>query len=134
MTPGFRPPPAPPVRIWAGRLSTIPKLGPSEVGVSATAERTPGVARVSASAVTGRPGPALVLASWPVSEAVHWVVVAWSMVVLPKNIVQHTPTVSTSGVLAEENRRVAVRRLAEARKPPTGEIAARAGPSNLARA
>ena len=134
VTPGFRPPPCPPVRISAGRLSLPRKLGPSEVGVSATAERTPGVARVSASAATGRPGPALVMASWPVRAASHWPVVAWSMVVLPKNMVQDRPTVSTSGVLAEEKRRVAVRRLAAARNPPTGEIAARAGPSSRARA
>src|SRR5436309_15311311 len=37
-------------------------------------------------------------------------------------------TVRTSGVLAEENRRVAARRFADARKPPTGEIRASGGP------
>jgi len=42
--------------------------------------------------------------------------------------VQLIATVSTIGVLAEENRRVAVARFAAARKPPTGAIAATAGP------
>ena len=38
-------------------------------------------------------------------------------------------TVSTSGVLAEENRRVAVARFAEARNPPTGESVPNSGAS-----
>ena len=43
------------------------------------------------------------------------------MVVELNSSVQLMPTVSTSGVLADEKRRVAVRRFAEARKPPTGD-------------
>ena len=43
--------------------SEAPRLGPSVVGVSATAERTPGVARADASAVAGNPGPLLVMPS-----------------------------------------------------------------------
>src|SRR3954447_22316649 len=46
--------------------------------------------------------------------------------------VQLIATVSTSGVLAEENRRLAAARLAEARNPPTGEIAPHSGRSTLA--
>src|SRR3954463_8681465 len=42
------------------------------------------------------------------------------------------PTVSTRGVLADEKRRVAVRRFVDARKPPTGEIRASGGPSTPA--
>ena len=49
------------------------------------------------------------------------------MVVLLKSKVQLSATDSTSGVLADEKRRVAARRLAAARKPPTGEIAESAG-------
>ena len=41
-------------------------------------------------------------------------------------------TVSISGVLADEKRRVAVRRFADARKPPTGESRASGGPSTPA--
>src|SRR3954468_20441871 len=40
-------------------------------------------------------------------------------------------TVSTSGVLADENRRLAAARFAEARNPPTGEIAPHRGRSRL---
>ncbi len=54
------------------------------------------------------------------------------MVVVLNRSVQLMATVSTSGVLAEEKRRVAVRRLAEARKPPTGESAPSAGASSRA--
>jgi len=54
------------------------------VDVSATAERTPGVARTSASAAAGRPGPALEIASSPVSAALSCWLVACSMVVKPK--------------------------------------------------
>src|SRR5262249_59827389 len=123
------------VRIWAGRVSSgTPRLGPSVVDVSATAERTPGMARVSASAAAGRPGPALVMASWPVSPARRCWVVAWSMVVVLKKRVQVRAMVSTSGVLAEEKRRVAAPRFAEARNPPTGESAASAGASSRATA
>src|SRR5215475_9608467 len=53
------------------------------------------------------------------------------MVVLLNRRVQFRATVSTSGVLAEEKRRVAPR-FAEARKPPTGERAASGGPSSRA--
>ena len=45
------------------------------------------------------------------------------MVVVLNSRVQLIATVSTSGVLAEEKRRVAVPRFADARNPPTGEIA-----------
>src|SRR5262249_60508750 len=47
---------------------------------SATAERTPGVRRASASAAAGNPGPALVIASWPVSPACLCWPMACSMV------------------------------------------------------
>ena len=103
--------------------SETPRLGPSVVGVSATAERTPGVARASASAAAGRPGPVLVMASSPDRPACRCWVTAWSMVVALNSRVQLMATVSTSGVLADEKRRVAVRRFADARKPPTGESA-----------
>ncbi|HEY5261240.1 MAG TPA: hypothetical protein VIJ33_03950, partial [Solirubrobacteraceae bacterium] len=43
-------------------------------------------------------------------------------------------TVSTRGVLAEEKRRVAVRRFADAKKPPTGDSRANGGPSSPAAA
>ena len=133
VTPTSRPPPCPPARIWAGRVSSeSPRLGPSVVEVSATAERTPGVARASLSAAVGSPGPAVVRASWPVSPACLCWVMACSMVVVLNRSVQLMATVSTSGVLAEEKRRAAVRRLAEARKPPTGESAPSAGPSSRA--
>ena len=56
VTPASNPPPCPPLRIAAGRTSSeTPRLGPSVVGVRATAERTPGVARTSASAAGGTP-------------------------------------------------------------------------------
>jgi hypothetical protein len=48
--------------------------------------------------------------------------------------VQLTATVSTSGVLAEEKRRVAAPRFAAARNPPTGERAVSAGASSRATA
>lgn len=48
------------------------------------------------------------------------------------NKVQLRATVSARGVLADEKRRVAAPRFAEARKPPTGESAASGGPTNLA--
>ena len=50
--------------------SEMPRLGPSVVGVRPTAERTPGVARASASAAGGRPGPLLVTARSPDSARV----------------------------------------------------------------
>ena len=68
-------------------------------------------------------------ASWPVGAACRCWVVAWSMVVLLKKRVQLRATVSTSGVLADEKRRVAAPRFAEARNPPTGESAASGGAS-----
>src|SRR3981081_3542075 len=52
---------------------------------------------------------------------------AWSVVVVLNNRVQLMATVSTRGVLAEEKRRVAVPRLADARKPPTGDSAESGG-------
>ena len=112
--------------------SETPRLGPSVVGVSATAERTPGVARASASAAAGSPGPALVMASSPARPACRCWVTAWSMVVELNSRVQLRATVSISGVLADEKRRVAVRRFADARKPPTGESRASGGPSTPA--
>src|SRR3954447_6330537 len=54
------------------------------------------------------------------------------MVVELNSRVQLMPTVSTRGVLADEKRRVAVRRFVDARKPPTGEIRASGGPSSPA--
>src|SRR5215212_12150148 len=56
------------------------------------------------------------------------------MVVELNSSVQLRPTVSINGVLADENRRVAVRRLADARNPPTGDIRASGGPSTAAAA
>ena len=53
------------------------------------------------------------------------------MVVLNSSV-QLMATVSISGVLADEKRRVAVRRFADARKPPTGESRASGGPSTPA--
>ena len=108
--------------------SETPRLGPSVVGVSATAERTPGMARTSSSAAAGRPAPLLVTASSPARPACRSWVTAWSMVVALNSSVQLMPTVSISGVLADEKRRVAVRRFADARKPPTGESRASGGP------
>src|SRR3954468_10374563 len=54
------------------------------------------------------------------------------MVVVLKSSVQLMATVSTSGVLAEEKRRLWAARFAEARNPPTGEIAPNSGRSTLA--
>ena len=59
---------------------------------------------------------------------------AWSIVVVLNSRVQLIATVSTSGVMADEKRRVAVPKLAEARKPPTGATAPSAGASNRAAA
>ena len=112
--------------------SEAPRLGPSVVGVSATAERTPGVARTSASAAAGSPGPLLVSASSPDSAACRSWVTAWSIVVLLNSIVQLMATESTSGVLADEKRRVAAPTFADARNPPTGASAASGGPTSLA--
>src|ERR1700742_325565 len=56
------------------------------------------------------------------------------MVVVLNSRVQLIATVSTSGVMADEKRRVAVPRLAEARKPPTGATAPRTGASSRAAA
>src|SRR4051794_20364039 len=129
VTPTSSPPPRPPLRIWAGMTSSeTPRLGPRVVGVSATAERTPAVARASASAAAGRPGPLLVRASSPPRPACRCWVTAWSMVVALNRSVVLRPTVSMRGGLAEEKRGVAVRRLVDARKPPTGAIRATTGP------
>ncbi len=57
---------------------------------------------------------------------------AWSVVVVLNSRVQLMATVSTMGVLADENRRVAVPRFAEARKPPTGDSAASDGATRRA--
>src|SRR6476661_2154679 len=111
-----------------------PRLGPSVVDVKAAAERTPGVARTSASAAGGRPGPALVIASLLVIAASRWALAAWSIVVVLNSSVQLIATVRTIGVLADEKRRVAVARFAEARKPPTGDSEASAGASSRAAA
>src|ERR671926_151707 len=54
------------------------------------------------------------------------------MVVLLNSRVQLIATESTIGVLAEEKRRVAAPRFADARNPPTGESAASGGPTSLA--
>src|SRR3954454_13425405 len=54
------------------------------------------------------------------------------MVVVLNSSVQLMATVSTSGVLAEENRRLPAARFDEARNPPTGEIAPNSGRSRLA--
>src|SRR3954468_13659182 len=54
------------------------------------------------------------------------------MVVLLKSRVQLIATVSTSGVLAAENRRGGVARFAAARKPPTGASRPRNGPNTQA--
>ena len=98
--------------------------GPSIVGVSATAELTPRVARTSARAARGNPAPgARTARDPPAGPRSAAALTAWSMVVLLKSKVQLSATDSTSGVLADEKRRVAARRLAAARKPPTGEIA-----------
>src|SRR3954468_9775634 len=112
--------------------SETPRLGPSVVDVNATAERAPGVARGSASAAAGRPGPLLVVASSPDSPAWRSWETAWSMVVLLNSSVQLIATESTNGVLAEEKRRVEAPRFADARNPPTGASAASGGPTSLA--
>ena len=91
--------------------------------MSATAELTPRVARTSARAARGNPALELVTARSSCRPALRWALTAWSMVVLLKSKVQLSATDSTSGVLADEKRRVAARRFAAARKPPTGEIA-----------
>src|SRR4051812_49734638 len=57
---------------------------------------------------------------------------AWSIVVLLNSSVQLMATDRTSGVLADENRRVAAPRFADARNPPTGARAASGGPTSLA--
>ena len=57
---------------------------------------------------------------------------AWSIVVELNSSVQLMATVSIRGVLADEKRRAAVRRFADARKPPTGARRANGGPSTLA--
>src|SRR3954470_21928844 len=111
--------------------SDTPRLGPSVVGVNATAERTPRIARASASAAAGRPGPLLVIARSPENPAWRSVETAWSMVVLLNSRGQVIAAESTSGVLADEKRRVAVLRFAEARNPPTGASAASGGPTSM---
>ena len=73
-----------------------------------------------------------VTASSPVRPACLCWVTAWSCVVVLNSRVQLIATVSTSGVLADEKRRVAVRRFADARNPPTGESRASGGPSSAA--
>src|SRR5205823_5446244 len=108
------------------------RLGPSVVGVRATAERTPGVARASASVAAGSPGSAPEMARSPARPACRCWVTAWSVVVALNSRVQLKATVSTKGVLADEKRRVAVRRFADARKPPTGESHESGGPRSPA--
>src|SRR3954447_13692078 len=112
--------------------SETPRLGPSVVGVNANADWPPGVARASASAAAGRPGPLLVIASSPDRPACRSWETAWSIVVLLNSRVQLMATESTSGVLADQKRRGAARRFADARNPPTGASAASAGPTSLA--
>src|SRR5436305_15151347 len=51
------------------------------------------------------------------------------MVVVLNSSVQLSATVRTNGVVADENTRVAVPTFADARNPPTGEIAASGGPT-----
>src|SRR4051812_6286845 len=97
------------------------------VGVTATADRTPGVARTSASAAAGRPAAELDSDRSCDRPACRSARTAWSWVVVLNSSVQLRATVSTSGVMAEEKRRVAVFRLADARKPPTGEIVENGG-------
>src|SRR5213595_1644047 len=129
--PTSRPPPAPPsstcAEVTSSERPTPP--GPSIVGVTATAELTPVVARTSARAARGNPVPGPVTARSSCRPALRWALTAWSIVVLLKSKVQLSATDNTSGVLADEKRRVAARRLAAARKPPTGEIAESAGRS-----
>ena len=72
------------------------------------------------------------MASSPDRPACRCWVTAWSWVVELNSSVQLMATVSTRGVLADEKRRVAVRRFADARKPPTGESRASGGPSTPA--
>src|SRR4051794_27342588 len=54
------------------------------------------------------------------------------MVVVLNSSVQLMATESTSGVVAEEKRRVVAPRLGEARNPPTGASAASGGPRSFA--
>src|SRR3954449_12400071 len=54
------------------------------------------------------------------------------MVVLLNSRVQLMATESTSGVVAEEKRRVAAPRFEDARNPPTGANTATGGPTSLA--
>src|SRR3954468_3411550 len=109
-----------------------PSEGPSVVGVSATAESTPGVARTASRVDGGSPGPELESARSAESPAWRCAVIAWSRVVVLNSSVQLMATVSTSGVLAEENRRLAAPRFADARNPPTGEMAPNNGRNSLA--
>src|SRR6201999_3002188 len=76
------------------------------------------------------PGPPLLIASGLVIAAARWALEAWSIVVVLNSSVQLSATVSTIGVLADEKRRVAAARFAEARKPPTGDSADSAGASS----
>src|SRR3954451_12678306 len=96
-------------------------------GDRATADLTPGVARKSASAACGSPGPELQSDRSCERPACRSARTAWSCVVVLNSSVQLRATVSTSGVMAEEKRRVAVFRLADARNPPTGETAENGG-------
>src|SRR5215207_4403493 len=128
VTPTSSPPPRPPARTCAGMTSSeTPRLGPSVVGVSATADWTPRVARTSARVAGGNPGPLLETARSCDMPAFLCVLTTWSNVVVLNSRVQLIATVRISGVLADEKRRVAAARFADARKPPTGEIAANTG-------
>jgi hypothetical protein len=89
-------------------------------------------AHARGSAAAGTPGPVLVRASWPVRLAWRCSWIACSSVVVLNRRVQLRATVRTSGVLAEEKRRVAAPRFADARKPPTGASAASGGASSRA--
>src|SRR3954452_15082341 len=100
----------------------MPRLGPSAVDVSATADLTPRVERTSASAVAGSPAPLVETTRSAVMPASLWVPTTWSSVVLLNSKVQLIATVRTSGVVADEKRRVAAARFDDAKNPPTGEI------------
>src|SRR4051812_38256110 len=100
----------------------MPRLGPSVVGVSATAEVTPGTACTAACADGGSPAPLLESTRSAFIPSCRCAVTTWSSVDVLNSKVQLIATVSTSGVLADEKRRVAAPRFADARKPPTGEI------------
>src|SRR5204862_6201620 len=127
------PPPVPPAMIAAGIGSPeTPSEGPSVVGVSATAETTPRIERTALSVDGGSPGPELETARAAESPAGRCAVIAWSRVVVLNSSVQLMATVSTSGVLADENRRLADPRFADARNPPTGEMAPNSGRNSLA--